>query len=443
MASAKRLSDKQVAALKWSGRTSASGKPVADVHPDGNGLVLSITPSAKSWILRIFIDGKERRVGLGGYPEIGLKKAREKAEAERVAARSTGQTQADRKRAEREAQAQAAAAAERAKVSTFEAAARAWHEAEERRLTKKHAAQLLATLEQHAFPAIGAMELSAIRPAHILDNVLGPMLHRKDPDTGEQLPPLVETASRVFQRIGAVFAYANLRDLCETNPVPACKREFVSAKKQVAKSRPKEHHPALLEPKAIGAMLRDVAAYPSASTRLALQFIAYTAVRSGELRGATWGEFTLDGEEPTWIIPAERMKARREHVVPLSTQAVATLGELKKLAADNDLVVPGRGGERPVSDMTLSMALRRLGYEDRQSVHGFRSIFSTLMREQSNFRPAAIEAQLAHAVKDATEAAYSRGQYLEERRKMMQAFADLLDRLRDGAGDNVVEFKKA
>lgn len=416
------LTDRTVKSAKPSSRTSYIS--------DGDGLHLVVdTAGSKTWMVRLWKSGKETRAGLGTYPDVSLASARERARDAREGLRMSGQTPADIKRV-----AQAAKRAQNAErvlkeASTFLNAATRWHESLPTSMNEKHRAQCISTLNQFVFPALGTRRLDDINPGDILDEVLTPMLENR---VNGKANPLIETASRALQRIDSVYQFAGLRGLCSTNPAALCRKAFARRKKEALKIKPKAHFPAI-DLKELGELLRSVHSYEplSPQTSLALQFIAYTAVRSGEIRGATWDEFGLRSLSPTWTIPAPRMKARREHIVPLSRQAVAALKRLKKEAGDSDLVLPGRGdSSKPISDMALSMAIRRMGYAGRHTVHGFRAVFSTLARERSQFRRDAIETQLAHSVANPTEAAYNRAQFIDERRKLMQWYADELDQIR-------------
>jgi len=387
---------------------------------DGDGLLLEVSPTgAKRWVLRTSVHGRERRAGLGKYPDVSLGRARDLAIETRRAIRETGRTP---RQAQAEQSREARLSAQLEVRRRFAVAAHEWHKTIAPGLSSKHAEQCITTLEKHAFPVIGDMALPAIKPADVLDRILRPMLQRDD--------PLIDTASKVFQRIGAVFEYGMRHELCEQNPAEGCRRAFTAAKKQARKVKPKEHF-AAVDRGEVGELLRKIDGYPSMRSRLALQFIAYTVPRSGEFRLATWDEFDLDAAVPVWKVPAKRMKARREHVVPLSAQAVNVLRELRLIGDGSDLVVPSdRGHGVPISDMALMQALRRMGFAGRQTVHGLRAIFSTLMREDGRFSRDAIEASLAHAVSaDETEAAYMRSKFFDERVRLMQAYADLLDGL--------------
>jgi integrase len=188
-----------------------------------------------------------------------------------------------------------------------------------------------------------------------------------------------------------------------------------------------------VKPDNVPELLRAIAGYDKIGDRqtaLALRLLALTFVRTGELIGAEWAEFDLDGA--TWIVPAERMKMRTEHVVPLSRQALVALEELRSLSGDSCYVLPGRNPDKPISNNTMLFALYRLGYKRRMTGHGFRAIASTLLNE-SGFRPDVIERQLAHCERNDVRGAYNRALYLPERRAMMQQYADMLDALAEGA----------
>lgn len=240
-----------------------------------------------------------------------------------------------------------------------------------------------------------------------------------------------EIAHRIKQNCGRVFHYAIATGRAERNPITDLQGALEPLKVQ--------HHAAITEPKAVGALLRAIEGYQgNFVTQCALRIAPLVFVRPGELRAAEWTEFDLDAAE--WRIPAERVKMRSQHIVPLSTQAVAILRELHPLTGTGRYVFPSvRTNTRPMSENTVNGALRRLGYaKDEMTGHGFRSLASTLLNEQGWHRDA-IERQLAHAERDAVRAAYNYADHLPERRKMMQAWADYLDGLRDGA--NVVPLR--
>lgn len=238
----------------------------------------------------------------------------------------------------------------------------------------------------------------------------------------------LETARRLAQICGQVTRYARLAGMIVADPA--------SHLTEALTTKPVRHHAAITEPREIGALLRAIDDYPGdVSVSFALKIMPYVFVRSSELRRASWTEIDLDRAE--WLIPAERMKMRRPHLVPLARQVVGMFRALHAITGNRELVFPGTASvTRCISDVGLLNALRRLGYgRDEMTVHGFRSTASTRLNEMG-YRPDVIEAQLAHAEKNSVRDAYNRAQYVEERRRMMQEWADYLDSLRDGEGGN-------
>jgi integrase len=366
--------------------TAAPGR-----YSDGRGLILLVKPTgARSWVLRYQIDGRRRDMGLGSWPEISLSMARERAlDAKRTIALG-GDPLNEKSKVKKLFFRDAAAALIAAKQN-------GWRNA-------KHAAQWTATLQRYAYPVLGGHDVRAITTETVL-SVLSPIWSEKP-----------ETASRVRQRIEAVLDYAaaiGARE--ETNPA-RWRGHLDRLLAQPSKVRTVAHHAALH-----WHQMPDLMA--KLSTRegfgvKALMFAIFTAARSGEVRGATWSEIDLDGK--IWIVPATRMKAGKEHRVPLSDAALAQLGAA---GSPTDLLFPGgRGLKAPMSDMTLAAVLKRLGRQDI-TVHGFRSSFRDWAGETTNFPREVIEAALAHRLKDKAEAAYARGDLLQKRRHLMDAWA--------------------
>jgi len=235
----------------------------------------------------------------------------------------------------------------------------------------------------------------------------------------------IETTHRALQNCSQIFRYAVVTGRAERDPAADLRGAFPSARKK--------HHASIIDPKAIGDLLRAIDGYHgSFITQCALKIAPLVFVRPGELRRAEWAEFNLEGAE--WRIPAARMKMKEQHIVPLSRQAVACLRELHALTGSGRYVFPGaRTNGRPMSENTVNAALRRLGFaKDEMTGHGFRSMASTLLNEQG-WHKDAVERQLAHAERDEVRAAYNYAQHLDERRRMMQAWADYLDGLKSGA----------
>jgi integrase len=372
---------------------------------DGKGLYLYVQPSSsKYWRFKYRIAGKEKLLALGTYPDVSLARARDKRdEARRLLADGIDPAKAkkDRKRLKR---LQAA--------NSFEAVAREWHTQQEESWTPKHAATVLRSLDKELFPALGSQPIAEITAAEVLEVI------KKVEKRGA-----LDVASRLLQRTNSIFRYAVRTGRAPHNPAA----DLTGA----LKTRKTKHRKALGRGD-LPEFLRKLEAYSGeVTTRLALELTLLTFVRSSELRGARWSEFDLARAE--WRIPAERMKMRAPHIVPLASQTVAVLEELKPLTGRYDLVFPGQNDKtKPISLNTLIFAMYRLGYHSRATVHGFRATASTILNEMG-WRPDVIERQLAHVERNKSRAAYHRSEYLEERRQMMQAWADYLDELRSGA----------
>lgn len=372
---------------------------------DERGLYLEIPPrGSKRWRLRYWIKSKENRLSLGVYPEVSLKEARElRDEARKLIAKGIDPS-AVRK-------GEVAQATEEA--TTFELVARQWHEKFNPKWTPGHAARILTSLEKDAFPWIGPKAIRSILPPEVLS------VARRVEARGA-----VESSHRLVGNMSMVFRYAVAAGLADSDPT----RDLRGA---LAPTNEK-HHASITEPGAVGELLRTIETYKgSLITRCALRFAPLTFVRPGELRHAEWSEFNLEAAE--WRIPAHKMKMRTQHIVPLSQQALAVLKEIKPLTGEGRYVFPSeRTATRPMSENTVNAALRRLGYaKDQMTGHGFRSIASTLLNELG-WNKDAIERQLAHAERNNVRAAYNFAEFLPERRRMMQAWADHLDSLREG-----------
>ncbi|WP_294190097.1 integrase arm-type DNA-binding domain-containing protein [uncultured Sphingomonas sp.] len=367
-------------------------------HPDGDGLYLWVKPSgARSWVLRIQVDGKRRDFGLGSEKSTTLAEARDRAAELRKQYRS-GVDPVAEKRKKKEG---------KAAVPTFaEAAERAHAEFKGGWRNGKHQAQWLSTLTTYAFPTLGSTPVDKVDAGAII-GALQP-IWLKTP----------ETARRVKQRIGAVLDWAYSHGF---RPSEAPMRAISKGLKQQPK---KDGHFAALPYAAVPDLMKKLGESDTVG-RLALRFTILTAARSGEVRGAKWGEIDLDAA--LWTVPAARMKAGREHVVPLSNAAIAVLQSAKggREVESDDLVFPGNRA-KPLSDMTLSKALKA-ATSQRATVHGFRSGFRDwAAEEQTAVSDAVVEAALAHTNPNKVEAAYRRTNYLEQRKVLMQAWANYL-----------------
>ncbi len=387
---------------------------------DGDGLYLLVKPNgARWWRLDYSIGGKRKTLSIGVYPHTGLKAARDKADKARQLV-AAGTDPSDVRKAGKAQQAKTLEAGRRIAdglpaVDSFEEVAREWFAKFSTKWVPSHADKIIRRLERDIFPWIGKRPIAGITAPELLAAL------RRIEERGA-----VETAHRAHQNCGQVFRYAIQTGRAERDPSPDL-RGAIPAVKQT-------HHAAITEPKAIGELLRAIDGYQGYFvTKCALRIAPLVFVRPGELRKAEWAEIDLDKAE--WNIPAEKMKMREPHLVPLATQAVEVLSELHALTGGGRYVFPGaRTNGRPMSDNAVLAALRRMGFaKDEMSGHGFRAMARTILDEVLGVRPDYIEHQLAHAVRDPNGRAYNRTAHLAERRKMMQQWADYLDKLKAGA----------
>ncbi len=378
---------------------------------DGGGLYLLVNPNgARWWRLKYRVEGREKLISLGVYPDVPLKDARERRDDARKLLASGVDPGAKRK------------AEKSAHADTFEAVAREWFDKFSAGWAPTHADKVFRRLELYVFPWLGSHPIRSI----VAPDVLACLRRVEARGT-------LETAHRTHQHCGQVFRYAVATGRADRDPCADLRGALPPATKQ--------HLASITDVLRVGELLRAIDGYAGTEiARCALRLAPLVFVRPGELRGAEWSEFDLESAE--WRIPAERMKARVQHIVPLSRQALAVLEELRPLTGSGRYLFPSaRTFQRPMSNNTLNAALRRMGYTtDDMTAHGFRSMASTLLNEQGWSRDA-IERQLAHGERDEVRAAYNYAEYLPERRKMMQAWADYLDGLRTGA--NVIPLKRS
>jgi integrase len=368
---------------------------------DGDGLFLLVTPSGgKYWRLKYFFGGKEKLLALGVYPEVSLTEARQRrAEARKLLAAGT-----DPSHAKREAKRLIIAK----QSNTFEVVAREWFEQRRHAWAPKTTRPKLSRLEQYILPSLGPRPISEITPPEVLT-----MLR------AVEARGTLETARRLMEMCGQIFMYAIATGRAERNPVPDLRGALKPA---VVK------HYAFLKANDLPEYLQKLEAYDgSAVTQLALRILLLVFVRTNELRGGQWTE--IDWDRAEWRIPPERMKMRELHIVPLSKQALAVLRELQKLTGHRQYMFPNEHNPSTyMSENTILYALYRMGYHSRATGHGFRSTASTILNENA-FRADVIERQLAHSEQNSVRAAYNHAQYLPERRKMMQWWADYLDKI--------------
>ena len=359
---------------------------------DGHGLFLRVDPNgSRFWVQRITIRGKRSEIGLGSPALVSLAEARAAALENRKLARAGG----DPLQAKREALA----------VLTFEEAARKVHELHKPTWRNaKHAQDFLTSLENYAFPKLGRLKATDVNTADVLA-VLMPIWTEKP-----------ETARRVRQRIGTVLKWTVAQGWRQDNPA----ENITQALPKTAKRQ--SHRKALPYGEVAGCIDAVKASGAGRATKLALEFLVLCAARSGEVREALWQEIDLTAK--VWEIPAQRMKAKRAHRVPLPARAVAILHEAQALGDDSGLVFPGTKKGRPLSDMTLSKLVKELGFD--ADVHGFRTSFRTWAQERTNFPREVAEAALAHLSGDEVERAYARSDLFEKRRKMMEGWSAYL-----------------
>jgi len=389
---------------------------------DGGGLQLWITPAGgKHWYLAYRFGGRQKKLAIGAYGAAPAGVTLEAARARRNEAKALlrqGTDPAAHKRRIKAAQAESLA-------NTFEAVADEFLARKKREGGASIAASKVEWLLGMAKVSLGPLPIGSITPGEVL-RLLKPL----------EAQGKLETARRLQSVVGAVFRYAVVTARANSDPTQALRGAIATPK---VKSRA-----AITDPVVFGDLLRAVDGFKGQpSTKAALQLMALLACRPGELRLAKWDEFDLDGA--IWSIPAERMKMRRPHRIPLPTQAIAILKALHSTMGHlvGGLVFPGIGRTtRPISENTMNGALRRLGFsQEEATAHGFRSTFSTLANESGKWSVNAIEAALAHIEPNAVRRAYARGDYWDERVKMMQWWADYLDTLRQGG--RVVPLKAA
>lgn len=379
---------------------------------DGDGLYLLLNPNgSKWWRLDYRFNGKRKTLSMGVYPDVPLKLARERREEARTLI-AAGADPGEQRKSEKQAKAEAGS-------NTFEALAREWMATRGKEWTESYTSKTKSALERNAFPSIGSKPITEITAPDLL------AMLRAIESRG-----VVDMAHRIQQHCGAVFRYAIATGRAIADPVPSL-RGALSTVKQ-------EHYAAITDPAEYAELLRAIDNYRGeATTKVAMQLLALTFQRTKEVRFAEWSQIDLDAA--LWRIPAEIMKMREAHIVPLSKQVIDVLKRLQALTGSGRLVFPSSTSrERPISENTVVYALARMGYKGRMTGHGFRSTASTLLNEQG-YRHDVIERQLAHAEKNAVRAAYNRAEYLPERKKMMQEWADYLDKLKAGA--NVIPLR--
>ena len=395
---------------------------------DGDGLylLLFVKGGAHGWRFDYSHDGKRQTISLGTYPATGLGLARQSADAARQLLAAGLNPSDERKnkkvKLEQKAMREQRAAAGLPELGSFEEVAREWYEARRHDWAPAYGAKIIRRLEVDIFPYLGRMAPADITPPKLLE-----VLRRVETRGA------IETAHRALENCSQVFRFAIASGAATSNPA----RDLKDALK-----RPKvKHFPAILDPIRLGDLLRAIHGYAGTPVvRAATKLAPLVLLRPGELRFAKWDEFDLDAA--VWKVPAARMKqgvdgkaTGKAHVVPLSTQAAAVLRDLHPLTGPSGFVFRGeRHHDRAMSENTVNAALRAMGFpKDEVTGHGFRATARTLLDEVLGIAPAVIEAQLAHSVKDSLGNAYNRTEFMEQRKQMMQTWADYLDVLRSGA----------
>ncbi|MGR6770924.1 tyrosine-type recombinase/integrase [Pectobacterium brasiliense] len=397
--------------MKLNARQVETAKPKEKPYKmaDGGGLYLLVkTNGSRYWRLKYRIDGKEKLLALGVYPDVSLADARAKRdEARKGIAGGIDPLEAKKEqKVEREAQVK----------NTFQEIALEWHSMKVKKWTAGYASDILEAFNKDVFPFIGQRPVADIKPLELL-NVL-----KKMEDRGA-----TEKAKKVRQRCGEVFRYAIVTGRAEYNPAP----DLTSA----MQGHESTHYP-FLTTEELPAFFKALAGYSGSELMvLAARLLIITGLRTGELRGALWSE--IDTKKALWEISAERMKMRRPHIIPLSTQALAIIEQIRAMTGQFPLLFPGRNDpSKTMSEASINQVFKRIGYTGRVTGHGFRHTMSTILHEQG-YNTSWIETQLAHVDKNAIRGTYNHAQYLDGRREMLQWYADYMASLEKGG--NVVQ----
>jgi integrase len=377
---------------------------------DGGGLFLLVQPNgSKLWRLKYRYFNKERLYSVGAYPAISMAEARQARESVKKLLAEGIDPTLHRKTTKHKRM--------EASRNTLEAIARRWFDV--KKGEDEHKQRSLRRLELYAFPKMGfrpIQEISTLELVTCLEAV--------------EKRGVLETAHRVKQLLQQVFRYAVRRGLITHNPAGDLRDVL---------AYPEKKNFACIHPSELSGLLKSIAVYNGdAMTLAAIKLLAYTFVRTGELIGARWDE--IDWARQEWLIPAERMKMGRDHIVPLTRQSLAMLHSLKDISGKHEFIFHAPANkEKHLSNGAILGALKRMGYQGRMTGHGFRALASTILNEQRKYHPDIIERQLAHAERNEVRAAYNRAEYLLERKKMMQDYADYLDAVLQQAPEKVVK----
>ncbi|OKP05379.1 tyrosine-type recombinase/integrase [Xenorhabdus eapokensis] len=381
---------------------------------DGGGLYLLVKATgSKYWRLKYRIAGKEKLLAIGTFPLITLAEARRKRdEAKKLIADGIDPNQ-DKKQKKLAAQGEIS--------NTFESIAREWYEGRKDRWSVGYREDMMDAFEKDVFPYIGHRPIAEIKPLELLD-LLSIMEKRG----------VTDKLKKVRQRCGEVWTYAIITGRAEYNPAPDLASAFIPHQRE---------HYAHLSVDELPEFLRSIDKYMGSQiVRTALRMLILTGVRPGELRKAEWSEIDLD--KAVWTIPAEKMKMRRTHVVPLSEQVIDLLKQIQPISGSYQYVFPSRTDYRKhISDMAINTMIRRMGYSGRATGHGFRHTMSTILHDQ-DFNTAWVEKQLAHVDKNSIRGTYNHAQYLDGRREMLQWYADYMEMLERGENVLIGKFGK-
>ena len=382
-------------------------------HFDGGGLYLELTAAGgRYWRLKYRIAGKEKRLALGVYPAVSLKDAREQASQARQVIQS-GEDPAEQRKA-------AKSKAVHESANTFRAVALAWMGHQSARWEPATRERIRSSLESNVLKVLGARPLASIKPLEVMNAV-----------KAVEARGASEQAGRVLQRVKAIYRWAVIHGRLDSNPM----LDLMPA--EILKPRAVRHR-AALDAKELPAFLAQLEAYDGdPHTVHALRLLMLTGTRPGEVRGARWDEVDMDAS--MWTIPAERMKIRQEHRIPLSSQALELLQSMQVLTGERVLIFPSPFyPSKPLSENTFNSAMARMGYKNLATAHGFRALFSTVANE-TGWRPDVIERQLAHKERNEVRAAYNRSTYMAERTKLLQWWGDYLEGCKAG---NVVHLRQ-
>ena len=379
---------------------------------DGQGMYLRVYPNgSKYWQLQYWFEGKQKILSLGVWPDVSLTEARdERFEAKKKI--KVGIDPNDKRKESLEAQKIYFEKEKERETTTFRIIAEEWLSRQSVLWTERHSRGVQNSLKIHVLPDLGEIPIADISIQDVIATL------RKIEADGKY-----ETCYRLRQKIEAIFSYAEIEGKCVGNPAKGLQQILTKPQPKSQNSLPISELPEFLKK-----MVADKDAIPT--TLLAMKFIILTFVRTSELRFADWKEFDIDCTEPLWVIPEERMKMRRIHHVPLSRQAVNILKEMQQFSGPEGYVFPQfYNRKKAMSENTLLYFSNRLGYAGRNTVHGFRTVASTVLNESMKWNPDVIERQLAHQESNKVRSAYNRAEHLEERRKMMEWWSDYIESL--------------